>query len=378
MNSDILVIGAGPAGLAAAGCLVQLGLRPRVIDQAGDVASSWRTHYERLHLHTVKTHSALPGMAFPKDYPRYVPRQALVDYMVAYAERHRIVPDLGQQVVAITPVAGRWQTTTQTGRCYVSDAVIVAIGANRLPIVPTFANQEQFRGRMLHSCSYRNAIPFNGQRVLVVGMGNTGAEIALDLAEHGVQVHLSVRSPLNIVYRDVLGRPTQLTAIALSRLPTNWGDWVSRVLRDLTVGDLSRWGIRTSPLSPLRQLREHGKTPVIDIGTLACIKRGEIKVQVGIDAFTGKGVRFADGSESDFDAVIMATGYEAQVKQLFPDTPLAVDANGMPTDVIGSGALEGMYFVGFDIRAPGGLLRTIGIQAQLIADEISRKQPIAS
>jgi cation diffusion facilitator CzcD-associated flavoprotein CzcO len=280
--------------------------------------------------------------------------------------------------VAITPVAGRWQTTTQTGRCYVSDAVVVAIGANRLPIVPTFANQEQFMGRMLHSCSYRNAIPFNGQRVLVVGMGNTGAEIALDLAEHGVQVHLSVRSPLNIVYRDVLGRPTQLTAIALSRLPTNWGDWVSRVLRDLTVGDLSRWGIRTSPLSPLRQLREHGKTPVIDIGTLACIKRGEIKVQVGIDAFTGKGVRFADGRESDFDAVIMATGYEAQVKQLFPDTPPAVDPNGMPTEVIGSGALEGVYFVGFDIRAPGGLLRTIGIQAQLIADEISRKQPIAS
>jgi cation diffusion facilitator CzcD-associated flavoprotein CzcO len=378
VNSDILVIGAGPAGLAAAGCLVQLGLWPRVIDQAEHLASSWRNHYERLHLHTVKSHSALPGMPFPKDYPRYVPRQAMVDYMVAYAERYKITPDPGQQVVAVTPAAGGWQTVTQTGRCYVSGAVVVATGANSVPIMPAFANQAQFTGHIMHSCAYRNALPFSGQRVLVVGMGNTGAEIALDLAEHGAQAHLSVRSPLNIVYRDVLGRPTQLTAIALARLPTGWGDRLSCVLRDLTVGDLSRWGIRTSPMSPLRQLREHGKTPVIDIGTLARIKRGEIKVHVGIDAFTEKGVRFADGSEGDFDAVIMATGYEARVAQLFPDTPLTVDANGMPTDVIGRGALEGVYFVGFDIRAPGGLLRTIGVQAQSVADEIGRKRRMMS
>jgi cation diffusion facilitator CzcD-associated flavoprotein CzcO len=317
----------------------------------------------------------LPGVPFPAHYPRYVPRQGLVDYLAAYAEQHAIALLLGQQAVAVTPVAGGWLTTTAAGRRFVSRAVVVATGANRQPRMPAFGGQALFAGRILHSADYRNAAPFNAQRVLVVGMGNTGAEIALDLAEQGVSAAISVRSPMNIVHRDVLGRPTQLTSIALSRLPNAWGDTIASMFRNLTVGDLSRWGIRTSDVSPLRQLREFGKTPVIDVGTLARIKRGEIKVHPGIDRFTHEGVRFVDGSEAPFDAVIFATGYEAMVHTLFPNTPVPVDRNGMPVSVAGQGALAGVYFVGFDIRQPGGLLRAIAAQARLVADVISRPQP---
>ena len=373
MNSDVLVIGAGPAGLAVAGCLVQRGLTPRVIDKAEQVAASWRGHYERLHLHTVKQLSALPGVPFPKHYPRYVPRQALVDYLADYAQRHRIVPQTGEEAVAITPSAGGWQTLTQAGTRFESAAVVLATGANCRPRVPSVAGQAQYRGQVLHSRVYRNAAPFAGQRVLVVGMGNTGAEIALDLVEQGVQAALSVRSPLNIVYRDVLGRPTQLTSILLAKLPAAWGDAAARVLRDLTVGKLSRWGLQTSAISPLRQLREHGKTPVIDVGTLARIKRGDIKVHPGIAGFTPDGVRFVDGTEQKFDTVIMATGYEPQIQRLFPGSSLAVDANGMPVDVIGQGALAGVCFVGFDNRQAGGVLRTIGLQATRVADELCQR-----
>ena len=375
MNTDVLVIGAGPAGLAVAACLVQCGLQPQVIDKAEQVAASWRAHYERLHLHTVKKLSALPGVPFPDGTPRYVPRQALVDYLAAYAERHHIAPHLGEEAVAITPAAGRWQTTTQTGRRYESSAVVLATGANCQPRVPGFARQAQYRGQVLHSRAYRNAAPFAGQWVLVVGMGNTGAEIALDLVEHGVQAALSVRSPLNIVHRDVLGRPTQLTSIALAKLPAAWGDAAASVLRDLTVGDLGRWGLQTSKVSPLRQLRQHGKTPVIDVGTLARIKRGEIKVHPGIENFTAEGVRFADGTEQAFDAVILATGYEPMVQRLFPQSKVAVDNNGMPLDVIGQGALAGVCFVGFDNRQAGGVLRTIGRQAARVADELRLRLP---
>ena len=112
----------------------------------------------------------------------------------------------------------------------------------------------------------------------------------------------------------------------LAKLPQRWGDAVARLLRNLTVGDLRRWGLQTSPLSPLRQLREFGKTPVIDVGTLARIKRGEIVVHPGIERFHAKGVRFVDGSDEPFDAVILATGYEAQVERLFPSTPIPLDA----------------------------------------------------
>jgi cation diffusion facilitator CzcD-associated flavoprotein CzcO len=375
LTTDILVIGAGPAGLAVAGCLVQRGLRPQVIEKAVQVAASWRAHYDRLHLHTVKSLSALPGLPFPDDYPRYVPRQALVDYLAAYAEHHGIAPHLGEEAVAVTPVAGGWQTTTATGRCFFSSAVVVATGANCQPRMPAFAGQAQYQGRVVHSRAYRNALPFAGQHVLVVGMGNTGAEIALDLAEHGVHTAISVRSPLNIVHRDVLGRPTQLTSIALAKLPAAWGDAIARVLRDLTVGDLSRYGIRTSAESPLHQLRVHGKTPVIDVGTLARIKSGEIAVHPGIERFTQHGACFADGTEGTFDAVILATGYEARVEKLFPGSEVAIDPNGMPIDVVGQGALAGVYFVGFDIRQPGGLLRAIGAQAQQVAEVISRMRP---
>jgi len=137
------------------------------------------------------------------------------------------------------------------------------------------------------------------------------------------------------------------------------------------VGDLSRYGIQTSTVSPLRQLREHGKTPVIDVGTLARIKSGDIIVHPGIERFKPKGVRFADGAEDAFDAVILATGYQAGVEELFPDRELPLDRNGMPVDVVGRGELAGVFFVGFDIKQPGGLLRTIGLQAQEVAEVVA-------
>ena len=372
-ETDTLVIGAGPAGLAVAACLAQRGLRALVIDQAPDVASSWRHHYERVHLHTVKTHSALPGLPFPDDAPRYVSRQGVVDYLTRYADHHGIEPELGETVVSVEPAAqgGGWLTRTARGRLIASRRVVVATGANRRPRAPALPQQELFGGRVLHSREYRNAKPFSNQRVLVVGMGNTGAEIALDLVEHGVRAALSVRSPLNIVYRDVLGRPTQLSSILLSKLPPALGDAAATLLRNLSVGDLGRYGLHTAAVSPLRQLREDGKTPVIDVGTVARIKRGDIQVYPGIQTLLHGGVRFTDGTEHPFDAVLLATGYDAALNELFPSTPLPLDARGMPTEVVGQGALDGLYFVGFDVRQPGGLLRAIAGQAPRVADHIT-------
>lgn len=375
MGVDVLVIGAGPAGLAVAGALNERGRRLEIIEKAEQVGASWRGHYERLHLHTVKALSALPGMSYTESSPRYVPRQGVVDYLEAYADKHALRPHFGEQAVAIVPVSGGWLTTAASGREFRSQAVVVASGANSVAEVPAFDGIDRFAGRVLHSHDYRNARTFAGQRVLVVGMGNTGAEIALDLAESGVRTTLSVRSPVNIVHRDVLGRPSQLTAIALSRLPTRLADAIARTVRDLTVGDLSRHGLRTSPMSPLRQLREEGKTPVIDVGTLARIRSGEIRVRPGIDRFADRGVTFADGTAGDFDSVVLATGYRSGIERLFPAGGLRLDRRGLPLEMVGTDALAGVYFVGFDVRQPGGLLRTIAIQATAVAETICRTAP---
>lgn len=369
---DVLVIGAGPAGLAVAACLQRAGLRPLVIERADSVGASWRSHYRRLHLHTVREHSALPFLPFPASCPRYLPRQQVADYLDSYARRFGIAPRFGESAVAIRREAdGSWQTTGSSGHRYRSRAVVVATGANNVPNAPTFPGQQEYRGRVLHSRDYREAAPFAGQRVLVVGMGNTGAEIALDLAEQGVAVALAVRSPVNVVRRDVLGRSTQVTAMMLAKLPRRVGDAIALAFRKLTVGDLRRHGLTLSPLSPLRQLREQGRTPVIDVGTLAMIERGRIAVRPGIEAFTTDGVRFTDARAEPYDAVILATGYRPELGALFPGITVPVDANGMPPGIAGSGPLAGVYFVGFDIRQPGGLLRTIGQQAVQVADEIA-------
>jgi hypothetical protein len=331
-----LVIGAGPAGLAVAACLLRHGVRPLVLERADAVGSSWRGHYDRLHLHTVKTHSSLPGLPFPADAPRYVSRDGVVEYLDHYARHHGIEVEATREVVGIeTSSAGGgsaagWFVRLADGRRHVSRHVVVATGANRKPREPALPGLARFSGRVLHSRDYRNAAPFTGQRVLVVGMGNTGAEIALDLADHGVRAALSVRSPVNIVRRDVLGRPTQLSSIALAKLPPAVGDRLATLVRDLSVGSLARWGIETAAASPLRQLREEGRTPVIDVGTVARIKAGGIVVHPRIDRLTPEGVCFTDGTRFPFDTVLLATGYSpaGPVPRHAPRPGRAGDAQG--------------------------------------------------
>jgi hypothetical protein len=200
-------------------------------------------------------------------------------------------------------------------------------------------------------------------------MGNTGAEIALDLCEKGVDVCLSVRSPVNIVPRDVLGRPTQLTGLALSRLPQSLGDWIGVALRRMTVGDLSRFGLATPDLPPNAQLREEGKTPVIDVGTLDRIRSGEMEVLGAIDRLDGTDVVFADGERRHFDAVILATGYRPLLSDLLAGiVPQLPD----PPPVIGSDALKGLFFIGFDNHHPGGVLGAIFRESGVIVDHLTR------
>ncbi len=186
VETPTLIIGAGPAGLAVAGRLRQAGLEFIVIEKSQRVGDAWHRHYDRLHLHTVKQLSHLPGLEFPEDYPRYVPKRELADYYADYARSFSIEPLFGEEAATLSRSDGRWLTTTSTGLEILSDNVVIATGLNQVPHQPTYPGMEAFMGRLVHSKEYRNPDPFSGEEVLVVGMGNTGAEIALDLSEAGV------------------------------------------------------------------------------------------------------------------------------------------------------------------------------------------------
>ncbi len=226
------------------------------------------------------------------------------------------------------------------------------------------------RGRA--SQEYRTGEPFAGRRVLVVGMGNTGAEIALDLAEHGAQASLSVRGPVNIVRRDTLGRPVQLTSLLLDRLPHRLGDAIGSALQSLTVGDLARFGLGRPAVPPARQLRETGQTPVIDVGTLALIKAGTIAVLPPVERFEADRVVFTDGSGQAFDEIVLATGYQPAMDELLADADGLLDSRGLPP-LVGTSMHEGLYFLGFNAYAAGGLLRTIRLDAPKVAAVVASR-----
>lgn len=369
--SKTIVIGAGPAGLAVAASLKQAGQSAVVLEQATNVGSAWRNHYDRLHLHTPKSVSALPYAPFPEHMPRYPSRAQLIEYLESYTERFDLQPRFGQHVNLVKPVAGGWEVQTQDV-LYSAKHVVVATGNAREPNRPTWPGQEQFSGRILHSSDYRNAQPYAGQRVLVIGFGNSGGEIALDLVEHGVEVTMSVRGPVNVMPRDLFGIPILAIGVLQRRLPPRLVDAINRPILRARSGNLSRYGLQPQPFGVIEQIRSQHKIPLIDVGTIEMIKKGRIHVRPGIERFTPGGVRFSNGQAQDFDAVICATGYRPRVNTFLRGCETAFDAVGTPL-TSGRETLPGLYFCGFFV-SPNGMLREIAQEAGQIAASIVRSR----
>ena len=375
IQTPTLIIGAGPAGLATAGRMRHLDLPFEIIEQTDRVAWSWHNHYDRLHLHTVKQLSHLPHLPFPEDFPLYVPRLKLIEYFELYTEYFRINPHYNRKVTSIKRTEGQhWTVATENGTVYEAPHVVIATGVNRSPNRPKWEGEEKFEGAIVHSRDYKNPKPFLGKRVLIIGIGNTGAEVALDLAEHDVDTYISVRSPISLVPRDVFGRPVQLTAKKLAKVPFGLGDWLGAQIRKVVIGNLSKYGLPLSKVPPAVQLRETGKTPVIDIGTADMIKKGKIKVLPDITHFTQRGVVLKDKREMDFDAILLATGYKAKVEDFIEDTTGLLDRFQVPKQPIGDGQHQGLYFVGFDNYKLGGILGTIFNDSETVTKRIAEIQ----
>jgi cation diffusion facilitator CzcD-associated flavoprotein CzcO len=363
----VLIVGAGPAGLASAACLKQRGIDPLVLEAGASLANSWRHHYDRLRLHTVKQQSHLPGMPFAEELPRYPTRADVVAYLEAYAARFGITPRTSEAVRRVRAAEGGFVVESARA-AYRAQAVVIAAGLNRVPNPERLPGQERFRGTLIHSRDYHNADRFSGQRVLVLGAGNTGAEIALDLAEQGARSTIALRSPVNIVPRDFLRMPIQLTSIRLRKLPLKLADALARVVSRLAFGDLTRYGLARPALGPMTTYELRRRVPLIDVGTIAAIKRGDIAIKPAVEQFTETGAVFADGSVGEFEAAVLATGYRPMLEEIVT-VPGALDDEGYPRDWKGA-AHPGLFFVGYD-QPPTGLLREIAIQAEAVAAAIA-------
>jgi indole-3-pyruvate monooxygenase len=369
-DTPVLIVGAGPAGLAVGACLQRRGLTPLLIEQGETVGWSWHHHYARLRLHTVKQYSGLPYFPFPAEFPRYPTRAQVIEYLERYARQFALQPRFGERVQRVYRADDGWCCATDRAE-YVAEDVVVATGYSRTPVAPAWPGQQEFSGSIVHSSAYRSAEAYAGKSVLVVGMGNTGAEIALDLCEHGALPTLSVRGPAAVLPRDVFGVPMHLTAVLSRWLPLAVRDRVTTVIARLVLGDLRPFGLRAPASGPISAIHRLGRVPVLDVGTVRAIKAGRIRVAPGVERFTSSGAIFADGSSAQLDAVVLATGYRADLASLVEGAAAALDARGYPRRPTGD--VPGLHFVGF-VATSTGVLREVAIAADRVADAIATRR----
>ncbi len=370
-QEQTIIIGAGPSGLAVGACLKQAGISCLILEQSDKIGSAWHRHYDRLHLHTDKGHSALPFLPFPKDFPRYPSRAQVIAYLESYAQHYQLKPRFGQQVISARYVNNVWEVQTQD--ClYQAPNLVVAAGYNREPYLPIWDGQKDFRGSILHSSQYRNGEAFKNQNVLVVGFGNSGGEIAIDLWEHGAQPSLAIRSLVNVIPRELFGIPTLTIGILERKLPPRFADMLNTPILRATIGDITKYGLRPLPHGPLMQIRQDARIPLIDVGTIQLIKEGHITVYPGIESFTEEAVLFTNGQQRNFDAVILATGYRPRVNTFLQAISDVYDEQGKPSTSGCESSVPGLYFCGYYV-SPTGMLREVALEAKRISAAIATK-----
>ncbi|BFO22432.1 NAD(P)/FAD-dependent oxidoreductase [Streptomyces sp. KM77-8] len=340
-DRPVYVIGGGPGGLAVAYALRARGVRAVVLERSERVGDSWRRHYDRLRLHTTRRLSALPGLPMPRRFGRWVARDDVVRYLEKYAEHHRLEIVTGVEVSRVerTPDGTGWLLHATGGRELTGAAVVVATGFNHTPRVPDWPGRDSYGGELLHASEYRGPKPFAGRDVLVVGIGNTGAEIAVDLVEGGAsRVRLAVRTPPHIVRRSTAGWPAQYSGVLVRRLPVRLVDRLCRVQARVALPDLSDRGLPL-PGSGLYSRVLEGAIPVQDVGLIDAVRKGTVEIVAAVEGFGDGEVVLADGSRIGPDAVVAATGYTRGLEGLVGGLGV-LDARGRP--VVHGGRTPGL------------------------------------
>ena len=364
---DVVVVGGGPAGLATSQQLRQHRVPHRVLERGDTVGYTWANLYDSLTLHTGKHMSNLPGMPFPRSAPLFVPRRQFLDYLRRYADSFALPIDTGRDVQRMVRTDGSWTVST-SGGVFAANVVVVATGIVANPKTPHFPGQERFTGRIAHSVAYRRPDGYAGRRVLVVGVGNSGAEIASEIARAGGKVTVAVRSGANVVPLTLAGLPIQYVSYWVRKLPRRVQEAAVALVQRLTELRRGKPVLPRPAHSPLDEI------PVIGFHLVDAIAQGLIHVRVGVAELTPEGARFTDGTTGRFDDIILATGFAAALGPLGglvqPDTK----GFARRRDRVVSLDQPRLYFVGHNYDATGGLYnisRDAQLAARLIAAELA-------
>ncbi|KAK4751075.1 hypothetical protein SAY87_004557 [Trapa incisa] len=354
-----VIVGAGPSGLATAACLREQGVPFVVLERADCIASLWQKRtYDRLKLHLPKQFCQLPKLPFPENFPEYPTKRQFIDYLESYARKFEISPRFNESVhsARYDETSGLWRVTTAAEVEYICRWLVVATGENAECVVPEIDGLREFAGEVMHSGEYRSGEKFAGKRVLVVGCGNSGMEVSLDLCNHNASPSMVVRSSVHMLPREVLGKSTfELAVFLMKWLPLWLVDKLLLIMAWLVLGNIERFGLKRPSVGPLELKNRKGKTPVLDIGTLGKIRSGDIKVVPGIKRFSKCQAELVNGEILDVDFVILATGYCSNVPSWLQESEF-FSKNGLPRSPFPNGwkGKSGLYAVGFTRRGLSG------------------------
>ncbi|KAG2548827.1 hypothetical protein PVAP13_9KG201100 [Panicum virgatum] len=362
-----IIVGAGPSGLAVAACLQEQGVPYVILERANCIAPLWQKRtYNRLKLHLPKQFHELPRMAFPDHYPKYPARRQFIDYFEHYAAKFEIKPEFSTTVLSAhyDNTSGLWRVATTSSSSsapangggdmeYISRWLVVAMGVNADTVVPDISGLDAFDGKVTHVSNYKSGEAYTGKRVLVVGCGNSGMEVLLDLFNHGARPAMVVGDAVHVLPHKVLGKFTFELAMLLMRwLPIWIVDKIMVLLAWLVHGNLGKLGLHRPATGPFKLMEKHGRTPVLDYGALACIRAGDIAIVPAVTRF-GKGgqVELTDGRTLNFDAVILASN----VPQWLQGNDF-FNKDGYPKTAFPHGwkGQSGLYAIDFTRRALSG------------------------
>jgi len=348
MMQNVLVIGGGPAGIATSRELHRRGIDHLVLERGDCAGFNWTRLYDSLTLHTGKHLSYLPGLRFPATTPLFPTRSHFVDYLHAYATRFAVPVRTGVHVTDIAYTGDGWRVQSES-ETFLARTLVVATGIMSNPVRPAFDDIEQYEGSVIHSIEYRRPDSFLRGRVLVVGVGNSGGEIASELARAGVDTTISVRSGANVVPLTIAGVPVQYIAFLLRELPAAVRERILARVRTRTEKRRGPSPLPPRPGSPLDAI------PLIGFKLIDEINAGRIAVRPGIARFTRSGVQFTDGRQETFDDVILATGFRPALQPFH--ARLSLDAKGFArrSDRVTSSDFPNLLFVGHNYDTTGGL-----------------------
>jgi cation diffusion facilitator CzcD-associated flavoprotein CzcO len=367
---DVIVVGAGPAGLAVAR---ELGHRHSisalVAEKATAPAISWRNRYDNFRLNTNGYLSHLPGQRIPLRSGRWPSKEDMVGYFDSYVQRQHITLALGCEVNRIDRTGTCWRADTTGGEIH-APAIVLATGRYRTPAIPPWPGLSQFSGEVVHSADFRNAWPFRDRRVLVVGAGNSAADIAVQLAGNGAsKVWLAVRTPPHLVRRAIGPIPSDVFLELFARVPARLVDPVIARLNRVLLGDLSPYGFGSPPLGLKATVETRGRIPTLADELVGVVRAGRIDVVAAVSSLLRDRVMLADGTTVSPDVIIAATGFDPDLDGLIGHLGV-LDDHGNPRGGFSSDLGDGMFAIGHGIP-PNGPLRAIRLAATPLADTIA-------